>query len=124
MSTTTTTTSLHRRFSDLPSPLYLIRIGVSKFMNESFGERNFFYFAIYHGHLTTNILGGSLPIMGPWGHLSPPPIEECFRSKTNKLRPVCSRLVRHQNSCVICKESWKLHEKKMIKKVFKPILLK
>ena len=70
-------------------------------------------YAIYQGHLTTNILGGSSPTMGPWGQLSPPPTEECFRSKTDKLKPVCSKLVRNQNSCVICKESWKLHEKKL-----------
>ena len=70
-------------------------------------------YAIYQGHLTTNKLGGTVPVMGPWGHLSPPPIEECFRSKTNKLRPVCSRLVKHQNSCEICEESWRLHKKKM-----------
>ena len=54
MSTTTTTTSLLQRYSDLPSPLYLIRIGVSKFMNESFGGRERHYES--HKVLRRNLL--------------------------------------------------------------------
>ena len=70
-------------------------------------------YAIYQWHLTTNILGGSSSTMGQWGQLSPPPTEECFRSKTDKLKPVCSKLVQNQNSCVKCIESWQFHEKKL-----------
>ena len=70
-------------------------------------------YAIYQWHLTTNILGGSSSTMGQWGQLSPPPPEECFKSKSDKLKPVCSKLIQNQNSCVKCIESWGLHEKKL-----------
>ena len=73
------------------------------------------HYAIIRWNLTTNYLGGSASTSGHWSQLSAPPPEECFKSKLNKKKPVCSKLIRFQENCEKCKKSWKLHEKMMIR---------
>ena len=68
--------------------------------------------------LTTNYLGGTISTLtssGHWLPLSHPPAEKCFKSNLNKLKPICSKMVKDQMNCQACKRAWKLHEKKMIR---------
>ena len=86
---------------------------MNNFKNAQFNFGLVKHYAIFKWHLTTNYLGGSSSTLGQWSQLSPPPPEECFKSTLNKLKPVCSKLIRNQNKCVKCIKSWGLHEKKL-----------
>ena len=86
---------------------------MNNFKNAQFNFGLVKHYAIFKWHLTTNYLGGSSSTLGQWSQLSPPPPEECFKSKLDKLKPVCSKLIRNQKKCEKCKESWRLHEKMM-----------
>ena len=73
---------------------------------------------LIRARLTTNYLGGTISTLtssGHWLPLSHPPAEKCFKSTLNKLRPICSKMVKEQKNCQACKKAWILHAKKMIR---------